>query len=86
MFEVKRDRIDSAPAPDKGCTKYPFAQMDVGCYFDVPRDQGVSSTGRCKATNNLRTSACIYVSRKNPEWQFRVELLDANTVRCWRTK
>ena len=64
--------------------KYPFADMEVGDGFDVPRDMGRYSNGQDKRANVISRCAYGYVKRNNPTAKFTVRILDDNTIRCVR--
>ncbi len=61
---------------------YPFADMEVGHYFDMPRDMGRTRKDNRQAS--VASAACGYARRHNPAARFITRLVDEHTVRCWR--
>lgn len=64
--------LPSARAPKK--TKYPFAEMEVGESFLIPK----------KKTDNCRSAANQFSRRHQPEWRFSVYKENEKQSRCWR--
>ena len=63
-------------------SKYPFADMEVGDGFDMPRDGKAGKSDR--AQNMLTSSARNFAKRHNPSAKFIIRVLDETTVRCVR--
>ena len=66
-----------APSP-----KYPFAQMQPGDAFDVPR----GSLTLARVQSAVSASARQYAKRNDPEMKFSTNRQDAETIRCRRVK
>lgn len=80
--------IKGIPIPDaRADAAYPFASMEVGDCFDVPR------CGRAKDKRDLAQRSIIscawqwrHSKRGNRDAQFKTKIIDETTVRCWRKK
>jgi hypothetical protein len=66
----------------RGTSKYPFAKMEVGDGFDVPRDGMYGRND--KTQTKLRGAVRYFTERSNPSAKFIVRILDETTVRCVR--
>ena len=60
--------------------KYPFADMQIGTYFDVP----ISDLNVAVMRNRLR-SACSSYSRSHPDYRFTVRHI-GDSFRIWRIR
>ena len=55
--------------------KMPFDELEVGHSFTI--DSGVKS---------VRSCVRLFVKTHQPDWEFRLKVLDENKTRVWRVK
>lgn len=69
--------------------KYPFLEMEVGDYFDVPRPEEERHWPRpekYRTTQNV-ASHIVAFTKKYPDRKFVTRQIENGTiVRCWRTE
>jgi len=80
MYEIKRG---APPMDRKKGNKYPFAQMEVDTYFEIPStDPGAQLTkDRCP-----RVASPAYAYGYRHGWVFSVRKLDSGAIRVYRVK
>lgn len=71
-------------APPLRLPKYPFADLQPGDAFDMPRDRGSTPDGLDRRMANIRTAANAWAKRHNPDARFSLRCIDEHTVRCRR--
>lgn len=78
------------PPPKGGCGRphrYPFAGMNVGDSFAVPRVRGEKrECGSDRVQARISNAAGRWVRRHKSQARFVVRVIDETTVRCWRIK
>lgn len=85
MFEIKKG-IALPKRAEARVAKYPFAKMEVGDCFDVPRDKGLNKHGRDLTQNSLGGAARSFAALHNSTAKFATRQIDEKTIRCWRIK
>lgn len=77
--------IPASEAPPIGRSRYPFASMHVGDYFEVPCTHPVDAI---VARNRLGTSMRWWIKKHSPAAQFRTRIITKDdgsaVVGCWR--
>ena len=62
---------------------YPFAEMEVGDAFDVPRVGQCADGSTDKAQRRVGSGVTAF-EKRNPGTEFTARIWDETTVRCWR--
>lgn len=68
------------PLPDNR-NRYPFADMKVQDFFEIPADPG----DKARIRHRIYCAAKDWAARNQPEWQFSVQRTATGVV-CWRVK